>query len=385
MLITTEKKKENFPVFEMKDRGRLIIPNEVIAQVNYLHGKIGSTEWSGLLLYDVISGSPAKPKDFVLEVKHIFLMDIGTSAYTEYNTDGDIVEIYDNIEEAMNWKTGQIHTHHTMQAFFSGTDMEELNDNVDKHNYYLSLIVNFSANYAAKVAFLSDIHTSSKLNYMDDSGNKKYFKFADFEKRMVIVNMDIYYKYKNKFFYDRYNNLIRKKEEEKEKEPKSYYYKKTDYEQGSTSFDRKKIKIDADPKSLTNQEVEKLARNVFSVTPDLSETRSVYQILHVIGNSNKNEIEFYWEHLSQNIELTIENFFDQHLEIDEMIEVISDLEGSLIRFSNYPMIKDVVDGIIEILREFIAFYKKREEEDQIEEQLEEELLKTKMQLQRTYE
>jgi proteasome lid subunit RPN8/RPN11 len=153
---STTSKKITYPTYEMESKGRLILPVEIINQIMYLHSSIGKTEWSGLLLYDVISGNPSKPSDFVLKAKHIFLMDVGSAAYTEYETDGDIVDLYDNIEGAMEMKMGHVHSHHDMSAFFSGTDTDELMQNADKHNYYLSLIVNFSGNYVAKVAFLSE-------------------------------------------------------------------------------------------------------------------------------------------------------------------------------------------------------------------------------------
>ena len=135
--MSTEKDKKSYPTLTFKKKGQLILTNEILAQIFFLHSNVGKTEWSGLLLYDVVSGSPADPENFVLKARHIFLMDVGSSAFTSYETDGDIVEIYDNIPEAMEMKTGQVHTHHTMDAFFSGTDTDELMQNVDKNNYYL--------------------------------------------------------------------------------------------------------------------------------------------------------------------------------------------------------------------------------------------------------
>lgn len=151
----TKEKKAEYPIYTMEEKGKLILPPSIISQITYLHSHCGNKEWSGLLLYDVIKGNPSKPEDFELEAKHIFLMDIGTGGATDYETDGDIVDLYDKIPEAMEQKLGHVHTHHSGSAYFSGVDTGELQDNVDKYNYYLSFVVNFNGNYAAKVAFLS--------------------------------------------------------------------------------------------------------------------------------------------------------------------------------------------------------------------------------------
>lgn len=47
-----------------------------------------------------------------------------------------------------------------MNAFHSGTDMDELLHNAGAYNYYISLVVNFSDNYVCKIAFLSKIKAS---------------------------------------------------------------------------------------------------------------------------------------------------------------------------------------------------------------------------------
>ena len=129
-----ETKKVEYPIYEMEEKGKIIIPPEIISQITFLHSHCGGKEWSGLLLYDV-EGNPSKPEDFKLTAKHIFLMDIGSAGATVYETDADIVDLYDEIPEAMDMKLGHIHTHHNGSAYFSGTDMGELHDNVDKHNY----------------------------------------------------------------------------------------------------------------------------------------------------------------------------------------------------------------------------------------------------------
>jgi len=383
-----EKKKVVYPVIKMKDNGRIILPNHLITQINYLHGRVGTKEWSGMLIYDVKSGNPTKPKDFVLEAKDIFLMDIGSGAYTEYEADGDIVDYYDNKpEEYMEYKTGHIHTHHNMNAYFSGTDDDELQDNVDKHNYYLSLIVNFAGKYVAKVAFLSDVHNSSKMNFTNDKGKKEHFKTDSVEKAMVVVEMDIFYDYEDPIFYKRYNSLVEKiAERAKSEKQKAYIPKGTwKWNNKTKSFDTEAEKyrslpapgtslIDADPRNLTNGEVVKLARNLFSVTTDLSEMRSVYAILYQLSDAPEKDIDFYYNWLADNMEIIIENYFDTSLEGDEMKIVLGEVIDSLLRFVHNKKLTEICKGITDVIQQFGLNYYKKSEEEAISEQLEEETL-----------
>jgi hypothetical protein len=379
--VPIEKKEEKqiiYPVLDMDVKGKLILPSDIVAQINYLHGKVGKDEWSALLLYDVISGSPADIENFALKVKHIYLMDIGTAGSTVYEPDGDIVDIYDNIEEAMEWKTGHIHSHHDMAAYFSGTDMSELNDNVDKHNYYLSLIVNFDSKYDAKVAFLSDVKTTSHMHYTSDGGKLENFTVDRDEKHMCVIDMDIYYEYTNDFFYGRYNEVVEKAEKAAKAKTASYTSK---YKGINDSFRQtpgfkipstlKAVPFEGDPKDMETAHVEKLARNVFSVTPELDEMRSVYQLLHLVANNNEVDREFYFGFLAQNLRAIIENFFDQELELDEMKAVIDEISGSMIRFANVPALDDVIIGITEVLIEFITAYDTEKANEAIEDEMDE--------------
>ena len=44
--------------------------------------------------------------------------------------------------EGLDYQIGLVHSHHTISAFFSGTDINDLVVNHDKYDYYLSLVVN---------------------------------------------------------------------------------------------------------------------------------------------------------------------------------------------------------------------------------------------------
>ena len=50
--------------------------------------------------------------------------------------------------------------------------------------------------------------------------------------------------------------------------------------------------FEGDPKKMTTVQVEDLARNIFSVTPELNEMRNAYQILFTIARSGEEKINY---------------------------------------------------------------------------------------------
>jgi hypothetical protein len=356
----------------MKEKGRLILTPEIINQIMYLHATVGKTEWSGILLYDVISGNPSKPSEFVLEAKNIFLMDIGTGAATEYDFDGDIVDIYDNIEGSMEMKIGHVHSHHDMNTFFSGTDINELMTNVGKHNYYVSLIVNFSGNYSCKVAFLSEVESTTWMHYVNDHGELKKFKQNYSQKHMVVIDMSIIMGYQDEFFYKRISQIQQKIEDAK----KIRQLKSNKLGQKSLTFkgsENSNVKYYSehntpDPRNLTNGEIEHLTRNILALNTDLNEERSVYTMLHFLAEkTTEDEIDLYCDYLESNIELIISEFFDNKVLTDKEEEiVIEEVCLSINRFGSIKAVKILVEKVIETI-EFYLESKKDENFDAINE------------------
>lgn len=357
----TKEKKAEYPIYTMEDKGKLILPPSVISQITFLHSHCGTKEWSGLLLYDVIKGNPSKPKDFELEAKHIFLMDIGSGGATDYETDGDIVDLYDQIPEAMEQKLGHVHTHHSGSAYFSGVDTGELQDNVDKYNYYLSFVANFSGNYAAKVAFLSDMHTTSKMNFINDAGVTKHFKQTKVEKHMVIIDMKIAYAELGGFFSDRLDEVV-KKNDAKPKAGYQYgeygghhdsYFQNRNNELPRLPYNGKPI-----PDKMTSWEIEKLTKNILMFDTDLKTESNVYSILHQIVKEQDNETEadLYFDYLLNHIENVINAYFDNILTDSEYVIVMKEVIMSVKRFEAIPILQDLIFHIEETFDHFITGY-----------------------------
>jgi len=351
--------KAEYPIYTMEDKGKLILPPEIIAQITYLHSHCGGKEWSGILLYDV-KGNPSKPESFELTAKHIFLMDIGTAGATDYETDGDIVDIFDQIPEAMEMKLGHVHTHHSGSAYFSGTDEGELQDNVDKHNYYLSLVVNFNGNYAAKVVFLSDMHTTSKMNYKDDGGEIKHFKQSKIEKHMVVIDMRIFFGEIGGFFSDRLE-AIQEKIAAKEKATKSKWKGYGGHH--NSHFQNSNHQLPAHnhigskviPDKMTSWEIEKLTKNVLMFDTELKTESNVYAVLHQIVKQEEDtaSMDLYYDYLLNHIDKVFDAFFDMPLAADERIGVAKEVIMCFKKYEGIPALTEIITNLEETFDHFI--------------------------------
>lgn len=222
-------------------KAKLIVSTELQNQIKWLHEKVGRYEWCGILFYKLINGDIDKPDELVLKAHSMFPMDIGSEAYTEATLDAESVcDSWESVKEHVGndengnpiydidypaWKQGLIHTHHSMETFFSGTDMDELHQTTPMHNYYLSLIVNFNGNWTAKVAYIAKHQT--KINYK--SVNDEIREVVNEKEVLVTIDMAIEKEVQEvtvpDFFRTRYESLNeerKRKIEEKSKFHKTY-------------------------------------------------------------------------------------------------------------------------------------------------------------------
>jgi len=128
------------------------IPDHVYSQIKHLNKAISSVEWSGVLFYTV-EGDIDNMSTFKIKLEYVYLMDKGSSGYTEYEPDEELVAFMMEDPARMRWIMGHIHSHNNMGVFFSGTDTEEIQNNSEHHNCYLSIITNNKLDFEAKVAF----------------------------------------------------------------------------------------------------------------------------------------------------------------------------------------------------------------------------------------
>ena len=121
--------------------GKIIIPEKIQKYIDTLHKYVGATEWSGILFYKLTKGNIKKFKDLEFTVQFIYPMNIGSSAYTEFDYNSQVMNAYDLQEDLIECSSSLIHSHHNMSAFFSGTDTDELLSNASNFNYYISLLI----------------------------------------------------------------------------------------------------------------------------------------------------------------------------------------------------------------------------------------------------
>lgn len=192
--MTTNNKKTVHPILQMEGRGKLIIRENVKKKIDILHREFGNNEWSGVLFYNKLEGSISDPSTYVAEVVDIYPMDKGSAAYTEFNFTGEeMLLMADRVDAYMTSRTGLLHSHHNMRAYFSGEDMDELHTNVENYSkngsYYLSLIVNFEEKYVAKIVKLIDV-PASKITIDEEGEDASHIQ--TFSKQMMLsIDLDI--------------------------------------------------------------------------------------------------------------------------------------------------------------------------------------------------
>ena len=128
---------------------KLIIPAEVERKIRFACQKVWNTEWSGTLFF-THEGS-FENNDLVIRCVDIYIMDIGTQAYTEFDMNPDVIAYMTDNPGLLDCQLGLIHSHCTFSTFFSGTDTATLKEEGRDRNNFVSLIVNNAGTYTAAI------------------------------------------------------------------------------------------------------------------------------------------------------------------------------------------------------------------------------------------
>ena len=128
---------------------KLIIPEEVERKIRFTCQKVWNTEWSGTLFF-THEGS-FENNDLVIRCVDIYIMDIGTQDYTEFDMNPDVIAYMTEHSELLDCQLGLIHSHNNMSTFFSGTDTATLKEEGRDRNNFVSLIVNNAGSYTAAI------------------------------------------------------------------------------------------------------------------------------------------------------------------------------------------------------------------------------------------
>lgn len=343
--------KKNLNILELSSKPKLIISKELQSRITYLHSKVGKLEWSGVLFYKIVSGDIKDPDNFILKAENIFLKDIGNAAYTEYGFDENDLDMFDEIEDALELKKGHIHTHHTMNTFFSGTDTQELQDNAPNHNYYLSLIVNFDCDWCAKIAFIGE-KTGTNLVFKGSKGNKETLTLKN-EQVLITLNCTIELEADDNFI-KRYEK-IKKEKESKVVVPAfggymgrwnggindDYYGIEDDKKQMNLGFD-KSFKNHKFSEDKTREFLCKL------LSTNIKETKTLYQTLDGLKTLKKREKEAFLDTVLARIDHCYAEVFKKKLEdldYEEVEACITDSLRILKIYKYIPITIEIMDTL----------------------------------------
>lgn len=183
----------------LSNKPTVVVTERLKKQIDWLHEKCGATEWSGELITSE-TNTINDLDNWTITCEDIFLVDVGSAAYTSYEVDkggfksADIIDLYDSYPGLLDGtkKAQHIHTHHNMQAFFSGTDWSQLEDRGVLSNYFMMLIVNFKGEYVAKVAFKAEKSGKDavELNFANNLDGRAPLTLAGQSAKEVLVVMD---------------------------------------------------------------------------------------------------------------------------------------------------------------------------------------------------
>jgi tetratricopeptide (TPR) repeat protein len=153
------------PFLDLSQVVTVILSDKVWHKIQFLCKNISTVEWSGCIIYN-IKGRLDQPEKLDIKVLDLIPLDKGTTGFTSYHFDERVLNfIVEN--DYLEYKIGHIHSHHSMKTFFSGTDLEEVNENSEHIKPYLSIIVNNANEFSAKLAFRMKRLSSTAYQYQD--------------------------------------------------------------------------------------------------------------------------------------------------------------------------------------------------------------------------
>lgn len=266
---------------------QLRISDKLEKKIRVLCNKFPNTEWSGILFYSHTGSFLDNNISFVAD--DLLFMDTGYSATTEFYLDEANIGSYIIDHDLFGCQCGLIHSHHSMQAFFSGQDSAMLEQEGSSRNHFLSLVVNNSGKYVAcvtvKEVFEHAITTKSYYRTFNDELIKSGINESNQTSEIIkVYDLDVIVH--NTLFCDDYDELMatiiecdakKKEREEKEKEkqglvlPRTPLYKNQQIEELSL-FDMDYIDYnnyieEGDAKNiLTEQQIKEYASQLLTIS-----------------------------------------------------------------------------------------------------------------------
>lgn len=179
-------------------------------KVAYFLSKCTGKEWSGPAWYSVKYDKSGFPEKVRLEYFHV--LHLGTSGETDWDGN-DLLKIYKPLIKRYpkikkGWVKGNIHSHHSMGAFYSNTDVQQCVDNTFENMFFYSLVVStkpgkeyhFGHSYLDQYNMVH-VNQDWDVETKEVPENKLYNKEFDFIKKKAKAE-------KPKFDYKKYNYQV---------------------------------------------------------------------------------------------------------------------------------------------------------------------------------
>lgn len=205
---------------------KLVVSEYLEKKIRHLCQNISAIEWSGMLFYK--SSGEFSDGSLVITAVDLVLLDIGVSTYTEFDITPEVIN-YQVEHDLLDCSVGLIHSHNNMKAFFSGTDLNTLNEYGESMNHFVSLIVCNEGTYVAaitrKVLIQRSIVQKSIFKSFDDEHKEDRLSYTDESEVIEYFNLDI--EVENRISFTELDKRIEEIRKEKRTAPRSVPYGQT--------------------------------------------------------------------------------------------------------------------------------------------------------------
>jgi len=261
-----------------------------------------------------------------------------------------------------------IHSHNTMDVFFSGTDWSELEDNSHNHNFYLSLIVNNFMDFTAKVGFVTEAVGIQKFDFTakDENGEKYVFNSKDYtikNKKFIVYDCNIISPLSEIIISDNFKEKVKTIIENSEKKTKTTIYQGNTF--GNSWNTNGYLIPNIEEEDILEDSIEEFTMFVLNMGNDTKDYGNITDIIKNYKKYNINGKVLLKGVLDKYVQL-YEKFFDQLYDKDDPSmftyiteQVIIILEDEKV-FSTSKEIREMLTPTIKGLTEMLYNFKKYE-------------------------
>ncbi len=207
-----------------------------------------------------------------------------------------------------------------MNAFFSGTDLKELEDNAKSYNFYISLVVSTDEKYVCKIIFPSETTSVHEHLIRDLNGNVK--KVTKEIKERVLIDADLDVVLNRTEVPEWVSNRIKEVEDKKEaNKPKSWNGYNRHYNGNQLGlpfgfeddvYSKPVLPSETYKSNLKSKDSENFAKfikNLLYLDESTPPSSTINDAIKRINELSKEDIEDYVEALVLNIDIIMENTY----------------------------------------------------------------------------